>query len=210
MASPIAGNESFTTVENTVGQLDRLNVADVRAFDLVTQNLLIEDNARISSLKPSLEGLTTGVDDVAEGATVTITTADPAPSNYLIANAYTGAGGGAAVNTTVILPAAVENATVVMLFTTANAGNTGNLIINCAAGEVFLAGTTLKSAGVTVVQSVAGDNTLTYTPDGTPGDNLLNQSSRLYFMCTNAGVWRMNFKLNLDENTNAGTFAFSQ
>ena len=197
MASPIAGNESFTTVENSVGQIDRLNVADVRTFDLVTQNLLIEDNARISSLKPSLEGLNSTAETAADGATTTLTGV-----NNLVLSTFRGNGG-----TVVNLPAATENATVVLLFTTGNTG-VNTLTISCASGEVFLAGTTLKSAGVTVVQSVAGNNTIVYTP-GTTAANLLNMSTRLYFMCTNAGVWRMNSKFNCTDTTTTGAFVFS-
>ena len=196
MASPIAGNESFTTVENTVGQLDRLNVADVRAFDLVTQNLLIEDNARISSLKPSLEGLS-AAETAADGATTTLTGV-----NNIVLSTFRGNAA-----TVVNLPAATENATVVLLFTTGNTG-TNTLTINCASGEEFLTGTTLKSAGVTVVQSVAGNNRLVYTP-GTTAANLVNMGTRLYFLCTNAGVWRMNSRFNCGETTAAGAFVFS-
>ena len=196
MASPIAGNESFTTVENSVGQIDRLNVADVNAFNLVTQNLLIEDNARISSLKPSLEGL----DSTAETANTTATTLTGV-NNLVLTNFAGGA------STTINLPVATENATVVLLFTTGNTG-ANTLTISCASGEVFLAGTTLKSAGVTVVQSVAGNNTLVYTPAGTT-TNLLNMSTRLYFVCTNAGVWRMNSKFNCTDTTTTGAFVFS-
>jgi len=195
MASPIAGNESFTTVENTVGQIDRLNVADVRAFDLVTQNLLIEDNARISSLKPSLEGLAT--DETADETGDTLT-----GTNNLVLTDFRGN-----ASTTINLPVATENATVVLLFTTANTDGS-TLTINCASGEEFLAGTTLKSAGVTVVQSTAGNNRLVYTPAGTTA-NLVNMGTRLYFMCTNAGVWRMNSRFNCGETTNTGAFVFS-
>jgi len=198
MASPIAGNESFTTVENSVGQLDRLNVADVRAFDLVTQNLLIEDNARISSLKPSLEGLS-----AAETANEADTPITLTGTNNIVLSDFNG---GAA--TVVNLPAATENATVVLLFTTGNTG-TNTLTINCASGEEFLAGTTLKSAGVTVVQSVAGNNRLVYTPGGTTTANLVNMGTRLYFLCTNAGVWRMNSRFNCGETTATGAFVFS-
>jgi hypothetical protein len=197
MASPIAGNESFTTVENSVGQLDRLNVADVRAFDLTTQNLLIEDNARISSLKPSLEGLSAAEDANEADTPITLTGV-----NNIVLSDFNGA-----ATTIVNLPAATENATVVLLFTTGNT-DVNTLTINCASGEEFLAGTTLKSAGVTVVQSTAGDNRLVYTP-GTTAANLVNMGTRLYFLCTNAGVWRMNSSFNCGETTAAGAFVFS-
>ena len=197
MASPIAGNESFTTVENTIGQLDRLEVADVNAFNLNTQNLLVEGESRITNLVPALTGLT-------KATALNNTSTTIAAVNSLVVSAYTGATGA----TTHVLPAATLGGLVVILFANPlSAANT--LTISCATGEQFKTGSTLSTAGVTVVQSVAGNNTLRYTPGATPGQNLLNQFTKLYFMCTNVGEWRMAGAFNCDTNTAAGTFAFS-
>lgn len=196
MASPIAGNESFSTVENTIGQLDRVEVADITAFNLNTQNLLVEGETRITNLVPALTGLT--------NATAAENTSTPLTSNTFVVSAYAGAGGA----TTHVLSAATLGDVIVILFA-APITSTNTLTISCAAGEQFKTGSTLSTAGVTVVQSAAGNNTLVYTPNGTAGNNLLNQFTKLYFMCTNVGEWRMAGVFNCDTNTAAGAFAFS-
>ena len=200
MASPIAGNESFTNVENLTGQVPVLDVNELNVSNLLTETSTVTAETRISALKPSLEGLT--VTTVATGAAVTYVAG-------INVNNFTEA---AAQATT--LPAATVGTVVVHYQSADTAGDAsgGTLTFSCATNEVFATGsnilTTDTSTVVPATSSVAGNNTLTFTPVNA-ATNILTVGCMIYFICTQAGTWHVDADLSGTHAQVTGTFAFS-
>ena len=198
MASPIAGNENFTNVENLTGQVPVLNVNELNVSNLLTETSTVTAETRISALKPSLEGL--AVATTATGAAVTYAAG-------INVNDYTGA---AAQATT--LPAATVGTVVVHYQSGDTTGGVLTLSFSCASNEVFTVGsnilTTDSSAVVAGTPSVAGNNTLTFTP-ANASTNILTVGCMIYFICTQAGTWHVDADLSGTHSQVTGTFAFS-
>jgi hypothetical protein len=202
MASPIAGNESFTNVENVAGQLKVLDVNNLTSFNLTVENATVDPAAVYSDLAPTWEGLTP-VLAVATGATLA--------DNSL--NAINFPNGGA--NVSVTLPSAtVGNVCVLVQSVALNGGATDNLIINAVSGDVFATGSILQStaAGVLALPTAANgtDDILTYAASTTAANNIWNLGAKLYFSCTTEGIWHINDEQVTDViGTAQGTWTFS-
>jgi len=202
MASPIAGNESFTNVENVAGQLKVLDVNNLTSYNLTAENATVDPAAVYSDLAPTWEGLTP-VLAVATGAVLT--------DNSL--NAINFPNSGADVSVT--LPSAtVGNVCVLVQSVAINNGATDNLIINAVSGDVFATGSILQStnAGVLALPTAANgtDDILTYEASTTGANNIWNVGAKLYFSCTTEGVWHINDEQVTEViGTAEGTWAFS-
>ena len=198
MASPIAGNESFTNVENLVVQVPVLDVNELNVANLLTENSTVTAETRISALKPSLEGL--AVATLATGGAVTYA-AGVSVNNFT--------GGAAQAGT---LPSATVGSVVVHYQSADTTGGTATLTFSCATNESFATGSNiLTTAGAAVIPatpSVAGDNTLTFTPANAT-TNILTIGCMIYFTCTQAGIWHVNSDLSGTHAQVTGTFAFS-
>ena len=198
MASPIAGNESFTNVENLTGQVPVLDVNELNVSNLLTETSTVTAETRISALKPSLEGL--AVTTLAKGATVTYVAG-------INVNDYTGAAAQAGT-----LPAATVGTVVVHYQANDTTGGTNTLSFSCPTNEVFATGsnilTTDSSAVVAATPSVAGNNTLTFTA-ANANTNILTVGCMIYFTCTQAGIWHVDADLSGTHAQVTGTFAFS-
>ena len=198
MASPIAGNESFTNVENLTGQVPVLDVNELNVSNLLTETSTVTAETRISALKPSLEGL--AVTALAKGAAVTYV-------DGVNVNDFTGAAAQAGT-----LPAATVGTVVVHYQANDTTGGTNTLSFSCATNEVFATGsnilTTDTSTVVPATTSVAGDNTLTFTP-ANAATNILTIGCMIYFTCTQAGIWHVDADLSGTHAQVTGTFAFS-
>lgn len=198
MASPIAGNESFTNVENLTGQVPVLDVNELNVSNLLTETSTVTAETRISALKPSLEGL--AVATLAKGATVTYAAG---------VNVNDFAGDAAQAGT---LPAATVGTVVVHYQANDTTGGTNTLSFSCATNEVFATGsnilTTDTSTVVPATSSVAGNNTLTFTP-ANAATNILTIGCMIYFTCTQAGIWHVDADLSGTHSQVTGTFAFS-
>jgi len=198
MASPIAGNESFTNVENLTGQVPVLDVNELNVSNLLTETSTVTAETRISALKPSLEGLTVAA------VTGSVTYA----ANTISVSDYDGS-----ATVAILLPAATAG-TVVVHYQSVDTNNAtaGTLTFSCATNEVFATGsnilTTDTSTVVPATSSVAGNNTLQFAPAGA-ATNILTVGCMIYFTCTQAGTWHVDADLSGTHAQVTGTFAFS-
>jgi len=200
MASPIAGNENFTNVENLVGQVKVLDVANLNATTLVSQTETVNQQALLPNVKPSLEGLT--VNPVLGVA---------AP-NYLPGINRTTYNGTTASD--VILPAATVGTVVVHLQTVdPNNANAADLEFDCAGSDVFATGSVIETrsgAAATFDVSTEGETKLIFGPEaGGATTNLLTAGNMIYFWCTKAGEWHVAADLSTDVLATTGTFQFA-
>ncbi len=196
MASPIAGNENFTNVENLVGQVRVLDVANLNATTLVSQTETVNQQALLPNVKPSLEGLT--VNPV-------LGTAAP---TYLPGINRTGYDGTSASD--VILPAATVGTVVVHLQTVDTAG-TATLEFDCAGSDVIATGSVIETraaANAAFDVSTEGETKLTFTPANAT-TNLLTSGNMIYFWCTKAGEWHVAADLSTDVLAVTGTIQFA-
>jgi len=202
MASPIAGNESFTNVENVAGQLKVLDVNNLTSFNLTAENATVDPAAVYSDLAPTWEGLTP-VLAVASGATLA--------DNSLNALAYNNTGGAYSIT----LPSAtVGNVCVVVQSVALSGSGTDALIINAVSGDVFATGSILQSTAGNVLSLPTAangtDDILTFTPSATDANNIWNVGAKLYFSCTTQGIWHINDEQVTAVLTTAqGAWAFS-
>ena len=196
MSSPIAGNENFTNVENLVGQVQILDVANLNATTLLSQTETVNAQTLLPNVKPSLEGLT--VNPV-------LGTAAP---NFLPGINRTGYNGSSASDG--ILPAATVGTVVVYLQTLDTAG-TATLEFDCAGGDVIATGSVIETRNAsaqTFDVSTEGETKLTFTPANAT-TNLLTAGNMIYFWCTKAGEWHVAADLSTDVLAVTGTFAFA-
>ena len=198
MSSPIAGNENFTNVENLVGQVQILDVANLNATTLLSQTETVNAQALLPNVKPSLEGLT--VNPV-------LSTAAP---NYLPGINRTGYNGLSASDG--ILPAATVGTVVVYLQTVDTNGGESTLEFDCAGGDVLATGSVIETrtdAGAADFDvSTVGETILQFVP--TAADtNLLTAGNMIYFWCTKAGEWHVAADLSTDVLAVTGTFQFA-
>ena len=209
MASPIAGNESFTNVENVAGQLKVLDVNNLASYNLTAEVAVVDPATVVSTLTPTLEGLTYNSTPLTTGSTATV--------NTLNLIAYLD---GADAVLAITLPAATVGARVAFtqngVIDTVYSAN--DLTFTCAAGETFTIGNNLVTTTANVLaagsESATGNNTLTYAGGTTNATqrNIFQLGCTLMFHCTVAGTWNLNIDLitsvaglgNLDS-----TFAFS-
>jgi len=198
MASPIAGNESFTNVENLVGTLNLVDVASLTANTVVAENATIDTQNLLSDLKPTLEGL----------AVAAVTGSVTYAANTISVSDYDGS-----ATVAILLPAATAG-TVVVHYQSVDTNNAtaGTLTFSCATNEVFATGsnilTTDTSTVVPATSSVAGNNTLQFAPAGA-ATNILTVGCMIYFTCTQAGTWHVDADLSGTHAQVTGTFAFS-
>ncbi len=197
MASPIAGNENFTNVDNLVGQVKVLDVANLNATTLVSQTETVNQQALLPNVKPSLEGLT--VNPV-------LGTAAP---NYLPGINRTAYNGSTASD--VILPAATVGTVVVHLQTVDTGSGTAALEFDCAGGDVFATGSVIETRSgdaATFDVSTEGETKLIFDPVAAT-TNLLTAGNMIYFWCTKAGEWHVAADLSTDVLATTGTFQFA-
>ena len=210
MASPIAGNESFRNVENVTASgaetaLDSLNVSQLNANTVTTENNLDITTTLLSNVKPSLEGLP-----------VTTHTGQVAP-NYAEGINVSDYVGTAARS--VQLPNAVAGTVVVHLQAAAISSNSAALEFDVqkTRGDHFAPGTNLESrtgAGAGAAPAIFASSAAT-TPYSTDLDYLGNANSTLgagaliYFWCTQEGEWHVTHDLAIGTAVVTGVFTFS-
>ena len=197
MSSPIAGNENFTNVENLVGQVQILDVANLNATTLLSQTETVNAQALLPNVKPSLEGLT--VNPV-------LGTAAP---NFLPGINRTGYNGSSASDG--ILPAATVGTVVVYLQTVDTGSGSADIEFDCAGSDVFATGSvfeTRTSSAQAFVTSTEGQTKLIYGSTAAT-TNLLTAGNMIYFWCTKAGEWHVAADLSTDVLAVTGTFAFA-
>ena len=114
------------------------------------------------------------------------------------------------------MPAAVAGDVIVYLQQLSSAGGVNTLIIT-ATGTYAVGSVAQSTAGgvpTYSTPSVAGDNTLTYTP-ANAATNFFDVGSLIIFTCTTAGVWRVTTLSVADNTANVaasaltGTMAFT-
>ena len=183
MASPIAGNESFTNVENVAGQLKVLDVNNLTSFNLTAENATVDPASVYSDLAPTWEGLT----PVLAVVDTTVLT-----DNSLNTVAF--ANGGAALG--LILPSATVGNVVVIVQNQALAdGATDAFSISAAGTDVFTTGSIITSSAANVLSAVVSADTnsvLTYETSTNGARNIWNLGAKIYFSCTTAGQWHIN------------------
>ena len=213
MASPIAGNESFRNVENVTASgaetaLDSLNVSQLNANTVTTENNLDITTTLLSNVKPSLEGLP-----------VTTHTGQPAP-NYvegINVSDYDGTAGVGARS--VQLPAATVGKVVVHLQAGAISSNSAALEFDTlkTAGDYFAPGTNLESrtgdgAGTAPVIFSSSAATTPYSQDLNylgNANSTLGAGALIYFWCTKQGEWHVAHDLASAIGVTTGVFTFS-
>ena len=203
MASPIAGNESFTNVENVAGQLKVLDVNNLTSFNLTAENATVDPASVYSDLAPTWENLTP-VLAVADTAVLT--------DNSLNAIAFANDGGGGATFELVLPSATVGNVVVIVQNQALAGGNTDALSITAAGTDVFTTGSIITSSATNVlaaVVSAAGNNVLTYEASTTAVNNIWNLGAKVYFSCTTAGQWHINDEHVTNVLTAQGAWTFS-
>tara|TARA_B100001094_G_scaffold317682_1_gene360378 strand:- start:2422 stop:3027 length:606 start_codon:yes stop_codon:yes gene_type:complete len=200
MASPIAGNESFTNVDNLVGSLNNLDVASLTVNTVVAENATIDTQSLLSDLKPTFEGL--AVATVATGANLVYA------ANTITVNNFT-----EAAAQQVNLPAATAGTIVVhaQAIDTAGDGSAGTLTFDCVGTDVFFTGSNIRSTNAgagTMDTSTAGETQLVFTPANAT-TNLLTVGCKVYFWCVNDGTWHIAADLSTEPAVSTGTFAFA-
>ena len=195
MASPIAGNENFTNVENLVGSLNLVDVASITANTVVAENATVDTQSLLSDLKPTLEGL--AVATVATGANLTYA------ANTISVNNYTGA---AAQQVT--LPAATAGTIVVHAQAIDTAGGTLTLTFDCAGSDVWFTGSNIRTTTGGFDTSAAGETQLVFTPANAT-TNLLTVGCKIYFWCVSDGTWHIAADLSTEPAVATGEFAFA-
>ena len=214
MASPIAGNESFRNVENVTASgaetaLDSLNVSQLNANTVTTENNLDITTTLLSNVKPSLEGLP-----------VTTHAGSAAPNYVEGINVSDYVGSSAVGARTVQLPAATVGKVVVHLQAGAITSNEAALEFDVlkTAGDYFAPGTNLESrtgAGTAGTLPVIFASSAATTPYSQDLDYLGNANSTLgagaliYFWCTKQGEWHVTHDLASAETVTTGVFTFS-
>ena len=195
MASPIAGNENFTNVENLVGFLTLVDVASLTANTVVAENATIDTQNLLSDLKPTLEGL--AVATVATGANLTYA------ANTVTVNNYTG-GAAQQVN----LPAATAGTIVVHAQAIDTAGGTATLTFDCVGSDVWFTGSNIRTTTGGFDTSTAGETQLVFTPANAT-TNLLTVGCMIYFWCVSDGTWHIAADLSTEPAVATGEFAFA-
>lgn len=196
MASPVAGNESFSNVENLSAQVASLNVSQLNVNVLTSENEVVNDQSLLGNVKPSLEGLI-----------VTDHTGQTAP-NYVAGinvSDYTNAA------RTVQLPSATVGTVVVHLQAGEGIG-TGALEFDCASGDAFDAGALLPSITAGALTYVAPTNDTNSNLDYNSGgvaNTILGAGSMIYFWCTSAGTWHVHLDGARGAAVLNGQFTFS-
>jgi len=196
MASPIAGNESFTNVENLTGQVPVLDVNELNVSNLLTETSTVTAETRISALKPSLEGLTVAA------VTGSVTYA----ANTISVSDYDGS---AAVS--ILLPAATAGTVVVHAQgVDTNHATAADLTFNCAGTDVWFTGSNIRTTTGGFDTSVADETQLVYTPEaGGATTNLLTVGCKIYFWCVSDGTWHIAADLSTEPAVATGEFAFA-
>jgi hypothetical protein len=88
---------------------------------------------------------------------------------------------------------------------------TNTLVFKCPAGVTFETNSIIESrnnSNCELVQSSAGNNTLTFTPTQAT-TNLLTIGSKLMFTCVTDGEIRVSFYLSNSSTSTTGSFSFS-
>lgn len=212
--SSVAGNQYFTNVENLLGSLSQLNVANLKSGGdaLVASNF--SANGVVLNVTPNLTNLSLSALTLTAGATT-----EPAKNTYLYNSAFAGSGGD---NATLKLPVAEAGASFVLVQAATGAG-TNSIVIQTntpsasgAEQDVFATGnvvTNQDSGDIAAEVSVAGENTLTVTFTGSNDTQLFDIGSRLVFTCVKTGEWNVNHELHLGPSATGGavegTLAFS-
>ena len=196
MASPIAGNENFTNVENLVGSLNLVDVASLTANTVVAENATIDTQNLLSDLKPTLEGL----------AVAAVTGSVTYAANTISVSDYNGS---AAVS--ILLPAATAGTVVVH----AQGVDTSNvtaaaLTFDCAGTDVWFTGSNIRTTTGGFDTSVADETQLVFTPEaGGATTNLLTVGCKIYFWCVSDGTWHIAADLSTEPAVATGEFAFA-
>jgi hypothetical protein len=154
----------------------------------------------LGSIIPGLTGLTAST--VATATTLTYA------ANTITVNNYTGAAA-----QTVTLPAARAGVVVVHAQSVDTTGGTAKLIFDCAGSDVLATGSVIESRAtnvLTIDTSTAGETRLVYTPANAV-TNLFSIGSKIFFSCTQDGIWTINydFKMNPASTGTTGTFTFA-
>ena len=197
MASPIAGNENFTNVENLVGQVKVLDVANLNATTLVSQTETVNQQALLPNVKPSLEGLTVNA-ALGVAAPTYLPGINRTPYSGLTASDVT-------------LPAATVGTVVVHLQTVDTGSGTAVLEFDCAGSDVIATGSvfeTRTAAAQNFDVSTEGETKLQFTPAAAT-TNLLTAGNMIYFWCTKAGEWHVAADLSTDVLAVTGAFQFA-
>ena len=208
--SSVAGNQYFTNVENLLGSLSQLNVANLKSGGdaLVASNF--SANGVVLNVTPNLTNL--------EVATTDAVTTPALVANRVYLSGITG-GSAAAL----ILPEAVAGSSIVIIQDKAyTGGSAATFTTTTPTGstdqDVFAAGQKLlnvTSGTLSIPAASAGtENILTFTPTTTTGNNIFGDFSRLVFTCVKTGEWNVTQELkpNADVvlgSTGDGTFVFS-
>jgi hypothetical protein len=154
----------------------------------------------LGSIIPGLTGLTAST--VATATTLTYA------ANTITVNNYTGAAA-----QTVTLPAAKAGVVVVHAQSVDTTGGTSTLIFDCAGSDALATGSVVESRTTNAVSfdtSTAGETRLVYTPANAV-TNLFSIGSKIFFSCTQDGIWTINydFKMNPASSGTTGTFTFA-
>jgi hypothetical protein len=210
MSAPIAGNQYFTNVENLLGSLTQLNVANLKSGGdaLVANNF--SANGVVLNVSPNLTNLAVAAADAATTLALV--------ANNVYLSGFTGAGAlaltlpeAAAGSSIVIIQDSVFTGTTAPTFTTTTpSGSTTQDVF--AAGQKLLSAT---SGTLSITSASAGTETiLTFTPSATDGNNVFGGFSRLVFTCVKTGEWNVTQELKPNLSVVVGTtadgaFAFS-
>ena len=210
MSAPVSGNQYFTNVENLLGSLTQLNVANLKSGGdaLVASNF--SANGVVLNVTPNLKNLTVESGGLTDG--------DALEANY----AYFSGFSGAAATVGVTLPVALAGSSVVIIQDTAYTGTFALTVTTTTptggSQDVFAAGQKLLSTdganGLSVEAASAGTETvLTYTPT-VATTNLFGDLSRLVFTCVKTGEWNVTQELQGGltfalGSAATGTFGFS-
>jgi len=182
MASPIAGNENFTNVENVAGQLKVLDVNNLTSYNLTAENATVDPAAVYSDLAPTWEGLT----PVLAVVHTTVLT-----DNSLNAIAFANDGSNTGTFALTLPSATVGNVVVIVQNQAVGGGNTDAFSITTASGDVFTTGSIIQSStgGVLDLPTAATgtDTILTYEASTNAANNIWNVGAKVYFSCTTAG-----------------------